>query len=75
MRKPDEILLFNTLRREAPGSFNPNTSPRRVGVELGIDTKRVQYLCGKWADRDWYDYGVCVDLGWFLDDAPEEMKP
>jgi DNA-binding NarL/FixJ family response regulator len=21
-------------------------------------------LCEKWADKDWYDYGVAVDLGW-----------
>lgn len=75
MRKADELLLFNTLRRESPGSYNLKRSPREVGAELGIPWKRVAYLCGKWDDKGWYEYGVCVDLGWFLEAAPEVLEP
>ena len=38
--------------------------PRDIGARLGIHPKRVVYLCEKWADNHWYDYGVSTDLGW-----------
>ena len=27
-------------------------------------TERAWMMLNKWSDRDWYDYGVCLDLGW-----------
>ena len=41
-------------------------TPRAAGKRLGMASKRVCYLCGKWASRNTYEYGVCVDLGWVL---------
>lgn len=38
--------------------------PRYAGQELGIPSKRVAYLCEKWARQGKYDWGVCIDLGW-----------
>lgn len=39
-------------------------SPRAVAERLGIPRKRYEYIFGKWAAKRWYDYGVCVDMGW-----------
>ena len=52
----DEIALWN--------SFGGGVSPRQAGQELGINHKRIDYLCAKWSKQGIYDYGVCVDLGW-----------
>lgn len=38
--------------------------PRDAGVRLGIHTRRVEYLCNKWADKGLYEWGVVHDLGW-----------
>jgi hypothetical protein len=38
-----------------------------VGARLGIHPKRVNYLCHKWAGRDWLDYGTSPGMGWLTD--------
>lgn len=38
-------------------------TPRAAGDLLDMHTKRVAYLCQKWARVGIYDYGVTVDLG------------
>lgn len=38
-------------------------TPRAAGNLLDVHTKRVAYLCKKWARAGIYDYGVTVDLG------------
>ena len=32
--------------------------------DFPIHKKRAYYLLQKWSDKDWYDYGVCLDLDW-----------
>lgn len=54
--KPDEEALWKALEQ---GEW-----PRDAGRRLGINGKRVQYLCEKWAKKGIYDYGVSSDLGW-----------
>ena len=59
-------------QRRGGSHWNPERGrfegfPRDVGAELGIHPKRVAYLCGKWSDRGWYDWGTSVDLGWLTD--------
>lgn len=53
--------------RELWAAFGPAPlprTPRQAGIELGIPSKRVAYLCGKWAKAGIYDYGVTIDMGW-----------
>lgn len=61
--KPDErqllMLLLSSLQR------GERLTPRDAGVALGMHHKRVTGLCLKWAGRDFYDYGVSADLGFF----------
>lgn len=33
-------------------------------ASYGVHSKRAHYLLSKWAGRGWYEYGVCLDLGW-----------
>lgn len=42
-------------------------SVRDIGVRLGINWKRLNYLCLKWSAKGWYDYGVSADLGWLTE--------
>ena len=52
---PDERTLWNAVLLGA--------TPREAGRALNMPTKRVLYLCEKWARRGIYDYGVTADLG------------
>lgn len=54
-RRPDEIALWHAVC--------DGETPRVAGHRLGMNHKRVWYLCEKWARRGIYDYGVSVDLG------------
>lgn len=43
-------------------------------VESGvIAPKRAWYLCNKWSDKGWYDYGVVCDLGWVTEAGKEAL--
>lgn len=46
-------------------------SPREVIYDLGIHHKRAWYLLEKWSSKGWYDYGVCLDLGWLTSEGKE----
>ena len=35
---------------------------------LGFSEKQLLYYVFKWDTRDFYDYGVALDLGWFYPD-------
>lgn len=63
MVKPDEpfflVAVAIGLRR---GLF-----VRDIIARHGINHKRAAYLLLKWTGRNWYDYGVCLDLGWLTD--------
>ena len=61
--KPDERLLLLTLQsRDRP-------HVREVVEELGIDENRAAYICQKWTERGWYNYGANVLAGWLEGDG------
>lgn len=61
--KDDERLLLKTLQdREKP-------YVREVVSELGINQNRAAYICQKWTERGWYNYGVNVLAGWLEGDG------
>jgi len=64
--KPDERAFLAALQAE------PTLPPRAVIAALGMNPKRAHYLLDKWAERGWYDYGVCIDLGWLTIEGKNE---
>lgn len=58
-QRQDERELWNAFGDGAQYQW-----PREAGFALGIPSKRVAYLCLKWAKQRRYDYGVSVDIGW-----------
>lgn len=49
-------------------------SPRAAGKVLGVPEKRVMRWCEKWDDRWDYDWGICIDLGWFPEERKDEVR-
>ncbi len=74
--KDDEKRLLKAVLDSHGGSYNLHRgkSPRELGRDLGINPKRVRYLCEKWAGRDIYDYGTSCDLGWLTDKGIEVLE-
>lgn len=68
MKEDERKLLLAILAIQRPaGSWRKSGDqwPRDAIRNIGIHYKRCWYLLNKWAGRlDWYEYGVCLDLGW-----------
>ena len=71
--KQDEIdfliQVFQRCRRDSPD----RTTPRKI-IESDAFTmphKRAWYLLDKWSDRNLYDYGVTIDLGWLTEQGEQ----
>ena len=65
MMKPDELTLLDYLK--ANTSMEDSESfpyVREVASNLGMAPKRAAYICEKWTNKGWYDYGVNVLAGW-----------
>ena len=63
MVKTDELCFLVALA----AGLRAGLRARDVIPRHGINHKRAAYLLGKWTGRRWYDYGVCLDLGWLTD--------
>ena len=50
---------------------NQHLTPRAIAAMLNMNPKRSWYLCQKWTDKGWYDYGVSVDTGWLTPQGVE----
>ena len=67
--KDDETKLLRLVYE------NQNLTPRAImNSGIGIHHKRCRYFLDKWSDKDWYDYGVSVDLGWLTNKGIEVAK-
>lgn len=45
-----------------------------INAQEWIPVKRCWYYLEKFTNRDWYNYGVCLDLGWIMpDNIPQEV--
>lgn len=74
--KEDEIKFFKTCYKYCPnqsGQKAKDYSFRDIINICGefINYKRCWYLLQKWSGLDMYEYGVCLDLGWFTGQYPE----
>jgi hypothetical protein len=66
--KLDEKILMQTLQQRAKETQQPYV--REIIRELGMNEKRAAYICLKWANKGWYDYGVSCLSGWLTTEAP-----
>lgn len=72
--KPDERRLLHEIAAlqiaegwqdwppRPPGGIRSH--PRDIAERLNINHKRACAIFEKWTRRGWYNYGVCIDLGW-----------
>ncbi len=67
--KPDERALLTALRADRAQPGRTGTFADEIGDGLGMHHKRVQYLLYKWADRNWWEYGVSARTGWFTENG------
>lgn len=66
--KEDEAELLKEIQSRTR-EMRPDGFPhaRDVVHEIGMNEKRAAYIFGKWADKDWYDYGISVMAGWLTE--------
>ena len=69
MKKDEKIFFLLCVKWANPG----NKLLPRVIIDILYDCglmhyKRGLYLLRKWAGLGFYEYGVSIDLGWFLFD-------
>jgi len=69
MIKPDEkefainiLLAFNCV------------SVRDIIAHSPINNKRAYYLLEKWSNKELYEYGTTIDLGWLTEKGKKEFK-
>ena len=79
--KEDEIKFFKTMIRYSrcckEGMLFGATNPREIINILRefMNYKRCWYLLKKWSGLGFYNYGVCLDLGWLeMDKLPDRYK-
>lgn len=71
--KPDEAMFMAVIaeripdRRPSPGCVHVRDIIRELHAGGKIHYKRAWCLLSKWALKDWYDYGVSLDLGWLTE--------
>ena len=46
----------------------------RIVYDLSMPTKRARYILGKWADKNWYEYGTSIFFGWLTPEGFNQSK-
>ncbi len=56
--------------------YSHGETPRKLiySGTVAINHKRARYLLEKWHEKDWYDYGVTLDLGWLTSKGVSKAK-
>lgn len=56
-------------RKLASGILHCKTvmAARGVAHELGIHTKRLNYILNKWSTKGWWEYGTAPVSGWITE--------
>jgi len=76
--KDDEIqflkIVYQRCNQIIDGQFVKRERVRDVISEIEIHHKRCWYLLKKWAEKDWYDYGITLDLGWLTPSGVEKAR-
>ena len=68
MKTNERRLLMAIADEQATG---PRV--RTICAEMG-NCKQNWYYLQKWCSRQWYDYGVSLDLGWLTENGMERAR-
>lgn len=63
LRKSEEMMFYELVRVGKIGGL----TPRDIISRMPINHKRAWYLLKKWTVKEWYSYGVSLDLGWIIE--------
>lgn len=78
--KPDEQKFLLEVYEQCRCSYDQHIQegnwPRDIINSPGflMHYKRAWYLLEKWCRKDWYEYGVTLDLGWLTPRGIEKAK-
>jgi len=70
--KPDEQMLLDWMQTAVKLGDTPYV--REFCAYAGLNQKRAAYICEKWVDKGWYDYGVNVLAGWLTEKGMEVVQ-
>lgn len=80
MRDDERRFLADIYKRcttyymEPPQITNISTRVIINEPDFYMHHKRAWYLLEKWCGKDWYEYGVTLDLGWLTDKGIEAAR-
>ena len=69
----NEKEFYKIAKQNRDKGISVRQTIQDIGQER-LPRKRAWYWLGKWTDRDLYDYGVSLDLGWFTKKEMGEKK-
>lgn len=61
--KEDEKKLLKFLQKRTMED-KQRLYVRQLIIDLDMNEKRATYICEKWTNKGWYDWGVNVLAGW-----------
>ncbi len=61
--KEDEKKLLKFLQKRTMED-KQRLYVRQLIIDLDMNEKRAAYICEKWTNKGWYDWGVTVLAGW-----------
>lgn len=73
MRRREEVVLYNKLRKLGPRPGLSVQDFERLAHENMTPTKQARGWLEKWADKGWWNYGVALEGGWFEPGAPDSL--
>ncbi len=61
MKEDEKKLLYFLQERTIEDEHRPHV--RQLVMDLDMNQKRAAYICEKWTNKGWYDWGVNVLAG------------
>lgn len=77
MKEDERRFLLDIYNRCRNGyAKKDGISPREIINEEGfyMHYKRAWRILEKWSGKDWYEWGVTMDLGWLTPNGMEKAK-
>jgi hypothetical protein len=63
LRKSEEMMFYELIKI----GKQTDLTPRDIINRMPINHKRAWYLLKKWCDKNLYEFGGSLDLGWIIE--------